>query len=54
MGATLWMRTENLDVAGIVRQDEQQVGLEPRSDSKSTLAVLPVNLDPFHLREGQV
>lgn len=53
MGFAPRMRTEKLDAAGIVGQDEQQVGLKALSDSKSTFAVLPVDLDPFHLREGQ-
>lgn len=53
MGSALRVYSEDLDAAGIVGQDQQQVGLEPLTDSESTLAVLPVDLDPLLLREGQ-
>ena len=48
------MRTEKLDATAIVRQDEQQVGLKPLSDSEGTFAILAVDLDPFLRGEWQV
>jgi hypothetical protein len=46
---TLRMRTQNHYAAAIIGKDEQQVGLDPRSDTERTLAVLPVDFDPPHL-----
>lgn len=50
---TFRMRTQNLNTAAIVRQDERQIGLEPGADTERALAVLPVDFDPLLVREGE-
>ncbi len=42
-----------LNAAGIVRQDEQQVGLDSGLDSEHTLAVHPVDFDLLLVRKGE-